>query len=153
MKKYLTLSLCSLLLWSCAKDSETINTSADSRSVTFTSEITTRVSSTGFDYSDAISVAAYSGTTALYANTLYTYNGMVFTSSDPIIYETDDQELSFLAVYPAQEGSITNFDFEIATDQRSDDSYELSDLLTSSISATRSTTRTVVLSPYVKHRC
>ncbi|MFI3323862.1 MAG: fimbrillin family protein [Rikenellaceae bacterium] len=130
MKKLLTLSLCTLLLWSCAKDSEVAAPSSATLSVTFTSEITSRVYSSGFEISDTISVAAYDGTKALSTNTLYGYNGYYFDSDTPIQYESSTQELTFTAVYPAQESSsIMSFNFEIAADQSIDDTYEMSDLL------------------------
>ncbi len=136
MKSFLTLSSCTLMLWSCATDSEISNPSDSTLSVTFTTEITSRVDTGGFELNDIISVAAYSGTTALSTNTLYSYDGAIFNSQTPIEYETSDQELTFTAVYPAQEGSIMSFDFEVIADQSIEDAYELSDLLTSSTQPT-----------------
>ncbi len=124
-------------MWSCAKDTEVVTPSDSTMSVTFTSEISTRVDALGFQSADVISVAAYSGTTALSTNTLYGYDGSIFNSDTPIEYETSEQELTFTAVYPAQScESIMSFDFEVATDQRVDDAYEMSDLLTSKTSPT-----------------
>ncbi len=117
---------------SCSTDSETVNPSDSSAIVTFKSDISTRVDFGGFEQGDIISVAAYSGSTALTTNTLYEYNNyLIFESETPIEYESADQELTFTAIYPSREGSIMSFDFEAAVDQSVDDAYEMSDLLVS----------------------
>lgn len=137
MKNKFTILLCALLVWSCTKESETETYTDSPLNITFTSDITTRANTLGFELNDIISVAAFSETAAISTNTLYNYDGAIFSSTTPIEYEDSDQELSFYAVYPSQESSsIMEFDFEIATDQRVSDGYEMSDLLTSTTSPT-----------------
>lgn len=126
------------MLFSCTENTNINNNSTDESSkVTFTSDLVTRVDAAGFELNDVISVAAYNGTSALTTNTAYKYDGAIFTSDSPIEYENSDQQLSFYAVYPEQAGSIMSFDFEVAADQRDNNTYEMCDLLTSSISSTQ----------------
>ncbi|MFR9620290.1 MAG: hypothetical protein SNH63_03600 [Rikenellaceae bacterium] len=117
MKKLLTLSLSLLAFWSCSKDGGESGVVAPldaSLSVTFTSDISTRVYSNGFEIGDTISVAAYSGTKAISTNTLYGFDGYLFDCDTPIEYESAIQDLSFAAVYPSLESSsIMSFELPI----------------------------------------
>lgn len=106
--------------------------------ITFKGAITSRATDTAFEVGDEISITAYNQDGSRYAqNISYTYASNLFTSSNPIKYSSDDQELSFRAVYPyveIPEDKIVNF--TIKSNQSIDNGYTLSDLMLSYVAAT-----------------
>ncbi|MFR9548790.1 MAG: fimbrillin family protein [Rikenellaceae bacterium] len=113
--------------------------------ITFTGSISpeSRVTSDLFDNNDQIIVSAYENSTAYATQVIYTYSNSQFTSSDPISYTSEDQELTFYAAYPAVSNFGTTFSFEVLSDQSSGDNLELSDLLLSVPQTTNSTCPTL----------
>ncbi len=108
--------------------------------ITFaTGDIKTRVSGSQFELGDAIKVEAYKTTGDLHASVEYSYDGSgTFTTNSPIS-QNGESKLSYAAVYPSNVTAstfATDFDFAIAADQSSADSYEASDLLVAKVSST-----------------
>ncbi|MFI3315762.1 MAG: leucine-rich repeat protein, partial [Rikenellaceae bacterium] len=135
-----------LAIASCQKD-EAINTSSsiiqEEIEVYFESEISTRATDSGFETGDQISVMAYTSDDSLYRqNVCYTLSDdAIFTSESPIKLEDSDQYLSYKAVYPYMEVSESGaVSFEVQDDQSTYTNYTLSDLMSSSVSSTQSTT-------------
>lgn len=120
----------------------------DSSTITFLGDVGTRATDTQFEEGDEISVTAYDSEGAVFAgNVLYSYSGSLFSSDSPIRYESEDQELSFKALYPYVEFSDSgDFSFSVLSDQSSADGYTLSDLMSSSVSSTTSVTPSLTFS-------
>lgn len=140
MRKNLFLALgLALAITSCQTITEEVNLTS---SVSFKSEIATKVAGGQFESGDEISVISYlNGTT--HDDALYAYSGGSFTSTDPIELEST-QSLSYTAIYPATTSNTTAFDFTISTDQSVADNYEQSDLLVANLAATSSLEPTLV---------
>ncbi len=145
----LTTAVALFFTWSCAKDlSDTsIDANTTPGAISFTESINsmaTKATDTAFDTNDQISVSAYDSTGAVYAsNVTYTFNGSIFTSSDPIMYGSDDAaQLSFRAIYPAVTLDAENktVNFTIESDQSTGDNYTMSDLMSSYVEPTSSET-------------
>ncbi len=121
-------------------DSGALDTLIESGEVVFTSSISeqSRATSSVFESGDDIYVTALEGATAHATKVLYSYNGSIFTSNDPIVYDDESQLLSYRAVYPAVSDYADSFSFSILADQSSGDNYEMSDLLIANASATSS---------------
>ncbi len=126
----------------CTESTEDGLTLDNTGAVSFEASMTTRATDTAFEVDDEISVMASDSDGNAYAqNVLYTYNGSLFSSDNPIVKLSSDQELSYLAVYPYTSISDDKkVSFSVKEDQSIGDNYTLSDLLSSSISATNSTT-------------
>ncbi len=135
----LLLSVAAVSMTSCSKDQGQEIASTDSNGITFTENITaTKVTGSSFDTNDVISVTAYNGNAVYVGNATYTYNGSIFSSTDPIVYTNDVTELSFLAVYPYTEVANGAADLSVATDQSADADYTASDILGASVATTSS---------------
>ncbi len=129
------------MLASCSKVAEDLNnTTSNNSEVSFTTLIntSTRVANDAFEEGDQIAVSAFDGTSAHASNVLYSYSSSsnLFSSTSPITYKDELQELSFTAAYPATFDIFTATTFGVEQDQSSSDSYELSDLLISYCDAT-----------------
>lgn len=135
--KTLTLLFFAATLCSCEGTPET---ETDVKGVQFTSSITattnTKVASDAFEMGDKILVSAFDGSVEYAKNVSYSYNNSLFTSESPILYQDENQALTFLAIYPAINDFSNSFNFEIKADQTVSDNYEMSDLLTSKIEPT-----------------
>ncbi len=142
----LLLSLSIVAVTSCQKDNDPDIPS--SGSISFQAEISSRASETTFDQGDEISVTAYNSDGGTYSqNIRYTYSDGTFTSTTPITYPSDQQQLSFRAVYPYYEVSDDGaLEFEVKTEQNQGTNYTLSDLMSSYVKETNSTTPNLVFS-------
>lgn len=130
----------SLVACESAPEKET-ETETKVREVQFTSSISaatsTKAAFDAFEAGDKILVSAFDGTTEYAKDASYSYGNSLFTSESPILYESEDQELTFLAVYPAINDFSSSFEFQIKADQSVEDNYEMSDLLTSKTGPTK----------------
>lgn len=110
-------------------------------SVSFTGSV---AGDTGFAFSDGdnVAVSAYNTDAEVFANSVkYTYaSSGGFSSSSPIEFiEEEDGQMSYLAVYPYMSiPSDKIISFTVESDQRSQSSYNASDLMTSALSSTSS---------------
>ncbi len=136
MKNLLPLLATAMLFSACEKSPDVI--AETSSAITFKSSITpeTRVESDQFEAGDKIFVTAYDGTSVYADKAAYVHNGVAFSSSAPISYESETQELSFMAAYPAVDDFAKSFTFELLADQSSGDNFEMSDLLIATQDAT-----------------
>ncbi|MFI3289760.1 MAG: fimbrillin family protein [Rikenellaceae bacterium] len=146
MKKLLYLLASSALLFSSCEDAPTEVLGDDASGVTFKSSITaeTRVTNNLFDVNDEIYVTAFDGESTFAERVSYTYDGSIFSSTTPIIYDSKSQNLSFIAAYPAVDDFAKSFTFEVLADQSVDDNYEMSDLLVATKDATYDLSPTLV---------
>lgn len=129
MKQKLLLALSVLLtLFACQQTELTPEINTDE--VSFKSQISaaSRVADNMFETGDVISVAAYQNNVE-YDITDYIYGGSTFTSTSPIVKSQSDVELSYTAVYPAQDNDfgISDFLFYVQGDQSKEGNYELRD--------------------------
>ncbi|MFR9627611.1 MAG: fimbrillin family protein [Rikenellaceae bacterium] len=141
MKKLL-FCLSALFAVACTEGiEEDVTLDANTGAVNFEATMTTRATDTEFENGDEISVVAYSADGTAYAqNVLYTYSGALFSSDSPIMKTESSQELSYLAVYPYTTiGDDKKVNFSVKEDQSAENNYTLSDLLSSSVEATSST--------------
>ncbi|MFR9635708.1 MAG: fimbrillin family protein [Rikenellaceae bacterium] len=141
MKKLL-FCLSALFAVACTEGiEEDVTLDANTGAVNFEATMTTRATDTEFENGDEISVVAYSADGTAYAqNVLYTYSGALFSSDSPIMKTESSQELSYLAVYPYTTiGDDKKVNFSVQEDQSAENNYTLSDLLSSSVEATSST--------------
>ncbi len=106
-----------ILLAGCVK--EGIETGNDAVAVTFTPDITTRVSGTTWDDGDAIGIfMVNNGTTDVVSgsgNRQYSFNGSVFqpSSGNDIYYPEDGSKVDFIAYYPYKTGQ-SGFSYSIS---------------------------------------
>ncbi len=137
MKKLLFLLASSALLFSSCEDVATEVLDDGASGVTFKSSITTetRVTNNLFDVNDEIYVTAFDGESTFADKVSYSYDGSIFSSTTPIIYDSKSQNLSFIAAYPAVDDLAKSFTFEVSADQNVDDNYEMSDLLVATTGA------------------
>lgn len=106
--------------------------------LTFTTSINslTKVTESNFETGDVIAVTAYDASGALINNaTQYKYNGSLFTSDDPIIYDYEDAVYSFYAIYPTISSLQSSIDFYAQSDQSIDGAYTQSDMLFASLTS------------------
>ncbi len=146
MKKLL-FCLSALFAVACTEGiEEDVTLDANTGAVNFEATMTTRATDTSFENGDEISVTAYDSDGNAYAQSaLYTYSGVLFSSDAPIMKLNASQELSYLAVYPYTTiGDDKKINFSVKEDQSIDNNYTLSDLLSSSVEATESTTPQLV---------
>ncbi len=111
----------------------------DTLEVTFDPSLTsaTRVTSDLFETYDCITVNAEDTNGETFASAVsYTYRNGIFSSDNPIMFESSSQELMFYATYPSIEAISKSFWFAPALDQSADDNYEMSDLLLAKTSYT-----------------
>ncbi|MFI3289762.1 MAG: fimbrillin family protein [Rikenellaceae bacterium] len=136
MKKLLTLLTTAMLFSACEKSPDEVGETASQ--ITFKSSIAsaTRVVSDVFEDGDKISVTAFDGSTTYADQVGYVYDGSTFSSSSPIYYANETQELSFIAAYPAVDNFSNLFSFSVLADQSSGDNFEMSDLLVATTEAT-----------------
>ncbi len=139
MKKKLILTLCALTsLVACQKEEVTGQQGDVINPITFTVDNNaTRVNGSNFEQGDEISVFAYNADGSQYGTAYYQYDGTQnkFTPSSLALgYTSADQELKFVASYPATNSASYTFSMQSA--QNSGDNYEKSDLLVASTSAT-----------------
>ncbi len=136
MKKLLTLLTTAMLLSACEKTPNEVGETASQ--ITFKSSISsaTRVVSDVFEDGDKITVTAFDGSTTYADQVEYVYDGSTFSSTSPIYYASEAQELSFIAAYPAAEEFSKVFSFSVLADQSTGDNFELSDLLVATTEAT-----------------
>lgn len=108
----------------------------DSNIVSFSAEIT-RAGESSFEQNDQISVTAYDTDGILYeGNVEYTYSAG-FNSSSPIEYESQNQPLSFIALYPYTElPSDKIIEFSVKSNQNEGSNYTLSDFMVSYVDST-----------------
>lgn len=130
-----------------AEDIDNAINDSDNREVSFTATISpdTRVEDDEFYTGDKISVTAFDDD-ALFASAItYTYNGYRFVSSNnAITLDSDEQALSYIAVYPVTSSRFeSNFEFSVESDQSAANNLELSDLLISTTEATNSESPTL----------
>lgn len=138
-----------ILVYSCAKSTDTNESlNIETSEVSFSGSISpiTRVTSDVFESGDQIYVSAYENGSIYSSQMSYTYDGSLFSSSDPIYFNTNTQQLAFTAIYPAISGFDSSFTFSAGTDQSDSDNYELSDLLISTHEATSETCPTLSFS-------
>ncbi|MFR9645186.1 MAG: fimbrillin family protein [Rikenellaceae bacterium] len=149
MRKPITTFACALLLFACDNSDSLLNDSTSlAKDVTFGSSIdsTTRVQAGQFENGDEICVTAFDGESTYAERVSYSYNGTLFTSASPITYESETQQLSFIASYPAISDFGKTFSFSAQSDQNTSDNYEMSDLLIAQIDPTNADTPTLKFS-------
>ncbi len=131
MRKILYILAGGALLLSACNESFTEEDNVVESTISFNGAIATqtRVSSNAFEVGDEILVNAYDADQLFADQVSYTHDGSLFSSSTPITYSNNVQTLSFKAVYPAVEGFVNSFSFEVFADQSVDGNYEDSDLL------------------------
>ncbi len=137
MKKILLLLASCAILFSSCKDTSTEVQDQDQDldesvlEVTFKGEITsdTRVTDNLFDSNNEIYVTAFDGESIFADKVSYVYDGAIFSSTTPITYDSESQNLSFITAYPAVDNLAKSFTFKVLEDQNSGDNYEMSDLL------------------------
>lgn len=117
-------------------------TSYEEVAITFSASMISRASDSQFESGDQISVLAYDASGGIYAiNSLYTYEGSLFSGSSPIMHTSEDQQLSYAVVYPYQtmpDDLLASFTVE--SDQGSGSNYTLSDLMLGYAASTSNTT-------------
>ncbi len=150
MRKGLLFALCGATLITSCKEQTTVEPDVIelTQEISFNSTIEemTRVDGSNFESGDKISVFAMEGSEYIADNVAYSYDGSIFTSTSPISLSSTDEsfpDLSYAAIYPYSSDAALEFDFDIATDQSSEASYEATDLLTAVASATSSSTPTL----------
>ncbi len=136
MNKILLTLATAMLFVACDKSATQELDTADA-SVTFKGSITTetRVTTNVFDVNDMIYVTALDEGAIFADKVAYTYDGTIFSSTTPIIYDSRSQNLSFMAAYPTVDDFAESFTFEVLADQGSGDNFEMSDLLVATTDA------------------
>lgn len=146
------LLLCAAFLAACSNDKEetTLENLEPSLSsdIMFSATITTRATDTAFESGDEISVTAYNTDSSTYAeNISYSYSDSSFSSSSPIKYSGTDHQLAFRAIYPYVEmDDNKSATFRVESDQSSGSNYTLSDLMSSYVDYTSSTSPQLIFS-------
>ncbi|MFI3319910.1 MAG: leucine-rich repeat protein [Rikenellaceae bacterium] len=139
MKKIILSIIALSALASCQKSEEQSTAVETLTAVTFTSEVSTRVSDTTWETGDEIGVFMYEvssdvydryGTNALY----YISSGAETTSakfmSDDPLYFPQNYPMDFVAYYPYAEGTESGTAFTVgSTDQSSDEKLKAQDLM------------------------
>ncbi|MFI3288580.1 MAG: fimbrillin family protein [Rikenellaceae bacterium] len=133
-------ALCAVACTEGIEEDVTLNTT-NTGAVSFEAVMTTRATDTEFEDGDEASVMAYDSDGSIYAdNVLYQYSGGIFSSDTPIMKLNASDEISYLAVYPyttIDEEKKVNF--SVKEDQSYENNYTLSDLLSSSVEPTTTT--------------
>ncbi len=149
MKKIVFLLTSAFLLATSCQTSE-FDDAVVTDSISFRSQIDTRVEGNLFVDGDKIGVTAFSDSALsnVYAEGVeYSYSDKCFTSDTPITYVVNGgKEYVFYAVYPYQEILSGEFTFSVACDQSIDDSYTMSDLMVAKTVATSSKEPTLTFS-------
>ncbi|MFI3286316.1 MAG: fimbrillin family protein [Rikenellaceae bacterium] len=132
MKRSLLFMALSTLLFTSCKESGDVDKLPDAGA-----EV--RFSTLNEEFIDGakIGVFANDGTKWCNNNVEYNYLGEEFSSSTPIVYASDDQQLSFVALSPYSSDYADEFFFSAATDQSSDDNFAASDLMIATTSNTK----------------
>ncbi len=144
MKKNLLWAICAVaFLASCEstlndESNDVLLNELTYRSISFSPSIgeMTRVTGSTFDLGDQISVFASTSEQAYAENALYSYDGALFVSDNPIVQSAE--ALSFYAIYPYSSEAALSFGYEVTTSQTTAEAYEMSDLLVASTEATES---------------
>lgn len=145
MKKNLMIYALTAMLASCGSSGdEPAPTPGIKAPVRFSSSINpmSKATDTGFESSDAIGVYAFKDANGFsdngYAkNIKYTYDGSYFTSTSGVSYPSEDESLSFFAIYPYTASAGSQFGFSVNADQSSAINYTQSDLMTASTALTK----------------
>ncbi len=114
------------------------DTTTSVKELSFTTSINelTKVTDTNFELNEVIAVTAYDASGILVKDAAqYTYNGSLFMSDSPIVYDADDVTYSFYAVYPSVSSMQTSLDFYAMVDQSVDGAFAASDMLFASVSS------------------
>lgn len=124
------------LTTSCDEKNDVITPAKpEPKTIAFNAKIT-RATEYQFEAGDEISVfAAYKNSTDVgeYAkNVKYSFANNLFTTSKELIYPESGDDLSFYAIYPYENYTTPEFQFEVNSDQRSHRGYTESDLMTAS---------------------
>ncbi len=132
MKKSLFL-LAAAAMVACSESSQQESAEATTaQELMFTTSISlpSKATDTDFESSDVIAVTAYDKSGTLVKDAAqYTHNGSLFMSSEPIVYDTEEAEYTFYAVYPTVSSLQTSLDFYAKADQSVDGAFAASDML------------------------
>lgn len=148
MKKNLMIYALTAMLASCGNSGDDPAPKPEQKApIRFNSSINpmSKATDTGFESTDAIGVFAFKDANGFsdngYAkNIKYIHDGSYFTSTTGITYPSEDEGLSFYAIYPYSASAGSQFSFSVNADQSSGSNYTQSDLMTSSTALTKEDT-------------
>ena len=119
-------------------EDETVQKEPIPEAVSFTAKVKQSTRATDLQFEDGDQISVFATTTGAidtenYAqNVCYEYAENLFSTKDYLSYPSASEDLTFYAVYPYDDYSTPEFNFDVQLDQQEHSAYTASDLMTSS---------------------
>lgn len=119
-------------------EDDTVQKEPIPEAVSFTAKVKQSTRATDLQFEDGDQISVFATTTGAidtenYAqNVCYEYAENLFSTKDYLSYPSASEDLTFYAVYPYDDYSTPEFNFDVQLDQQEHSAYTASDLMTSS---------------------